>query len=262
MGGRARGAEITGKINRKDGGLNLPVQIFEGRLGGRRGEPTPQASVSVSKPTGGDLWGPKEGQDWRSWQPTQSCWWKTAPMTPSWRCAPSPRARSKTGSWWRATASKRSTTYGAPAPTRRTCPELPEIVLLDLNPPRLHGLEVLRRLRADARTKYLPVVVLTSVGARAGHPAELRLGRQQLRPQAGRLRPVRGGGPTARRLLVVSEPEGAGAGSARAPAGPAPPGTHTAPSSGFHIVPEFRTSWFAVPPRGLSLRIWPTPASG
>lgn len=43
-----------------------------------------------------------------------------------------------------------------------SAPEMPEIVLLDLNMPRLHGLEVLRRLRADPRTKYLPVVVLTS----------------------------------------------------------------------------------------------------
>jgi two-component system response regulator len=43
-------------------------------------------------------------------------------------------------------------------------PGLPEIVLLDLNLPRLDGLEVLRRLRADERTRYLPVVVLTSSG--------------------------------------------------------------------------------------------------
>lgn len=38
----------------------------------------------------------------------------------------------------------------------------PEVVLLDLNLPKVHGLEVLRRLRADDRTRLLPVVVLTS----------------------------------------------------------------------------------------------------
>jgi len=39
---------------------------------------------------------------------------------------------------------------------------MPEVVLLDLKMPRLGGLEVLRRIRADERTQYLPVVVLTS----------------------------------------------------------------------------------------------------
>ena len=39
---------------------------------------------------------------------------------------------------------------------------LPAVVLLDLNLPRLSGLDVLAALRADERTKHLPVVVLTS----------------------------------------------------------------------------------------------------
>jgi CheY-like chemotaxis protein len=38
----------------------------------------------------------------------------------------------------------------------------PEVVLLDLKLPRIDGLEVLRRLRQDERTRTLPVVVLTS----------------------------------------------------------------------------------------------------
>jgi CheY-like chemotaxis protein len=39
---------------------------------------------------------------------------------------------------------------------------MPTVVLLDLKLPKIDGLEVLRRLRADERTKFLPVVVLTS----------------------------------------------------------------------------------------------------
>jgi two-component system response regulator len=39
---------------------------------------------------------------------------------------------------------------------------VPRVVLLDLKLPRLGGIDVLRRLRADVRTKWLPVVIFTS----------------------------------------------------------------------------------------------------
>lgn len=40
--------------------------------------------------------------------------------------------------------------------------DMPAVILLDLKLPKIDGLEVLRRLRADERTQFLPVVVLTT----------------------------------------------------------------------------------------------------
>lgn len=52
--------------------------------------------------------------------------------------------------------------FGTGAWAGRDTGDLPQVVLLDLKLPKVDGLEVLRRIRAEDRTKLLPVVVLTS----------------------------------------------------------------------------------------------------
>jgi two-component system, response regulator len=52
--------------------------------------------------------------------------------------------------------------FGTGAHAGRDTNQMPALVLLDLKLPRMDGQEVLRRLRADDRTKRLPVVILTS----------------------------------------------------------------------------------------------------
>jgi CheY-like chemotaxis protein len=52
--------------------------------------------------------------------------------------------------------------FGAGAYAGREVTELPALVLLDLKLPRVDGLEVLRQIRADDRTRRLPVVILTT----------------------------------------------------------------------------------------------------
>lgn len=52
--------------------------------------------------------------------------------------------------------------FGTGAFEGRDVMERPRVVLLDLKLPKLDGHEVLQRIRADARTRTIPVVVLTS----------------------------------------------------------------------------------------------------
>jgi two-component system response regulator len=52
--------------------------------------------------------------------------------------------------------------FGEGAHAGRDTTEMPQVILLDLKLPKLDGLGVLRRLRADERTRLLPVVILTS----------------------------------------------------------------------------------------------------
>jgi two-component system response regulator len=51
---------------------------------------------------------------------------------------------------------------GAEALERLRGTGLPALVLLDLNLPKVNGLEVLRRVRSEPRTRRLPIVVLTT----------------------------------------------------------------------------------------------------
>ncbi len=52
--------------------------------------------------------------------------------------------------------------FGAGEKPGRDARSWPELILLDLKLPKIDGLEVLRRLRLDNRTKLLPIVILTS----------------------------------------------------------------------------------------------------
>ncbi|HXG20624.1 MAG TPA: response regulator [Methylomirabilota bacterium] len=52
--------------------------------------------------------------------------------------------------------------FAVGAYAHRRVEDLPKVVLLDLKLPKIDGLEVLRQVRADLRTKTVPIVVLTS----------------------------------------------------------------------------------------------------
>jgi two-component system, response regulator len=52
--------------------------------------------------------------------------------------------------------------FGTGAYAGRDARATPGLILLDLKLPKIDGLEVLRRLRADERTRFVPVVILSS----------------------------------------------------------------------------------------------------
>jgi len=52
--------------------------------------------------------------------------------------------------------------FGEGTYTGRNVEETPKVVLLDLKLPKVDGLEVLKRIKSDPRTRQIPVVVLTS----------------------------------------------------------------------------------------------------
>ena len=54
--------------------------------------------------------------------------------------------------------------------------DLPQVVLLDLKLPKIDGAEVIRRIRADARTRLVPVVILTSSNEEQDRLATYALG--------------------------------------------------------------------------------------
>jgi two-component system response regulator len=65
---------------------------------------------------------------------------------------------------------------GAGASPGGEAPPLPRLVLLDLKLPRIGGLDVLRRIRADERTRLVPVVVLSASREAADLVGSLSLG--------------------------------------------------------------------------------------
>lgn len=47
-------------------------------------------------------------------------------------------------------------------PSDRNLTSMPALIMIDLNLPKINGIEVLRRIRADPRTRLLPVVIISS----------------------------------------------------------------------------------------------------
>ena len=68
----------------------------------------------------------------------------------------------------------------------------PDLILLDLNLPKMDGREVLAHIKEDADLKTIPTVILTTSGGRGRHREELPAPGELLPQQAGAARRVRG----------------------------------------------------------------------
>lgn len=81
----------------------------------------------------------------------------------------------------------------------------PSVALLDLNLPKIGGLDVLHRVRQDDRTRRLPVVVLTSSAEEEDVIRSLRFGCERLCAKARRIWPLGRGCKNSRAVLVARE---------------------------------------------------------
>jgi two-component system response regulator len=66
--------------------------------------------------------------------------------------------------------------FGTGAHADRDLTRLPQLILLDIKLPRLNGFQVLERLRADPRTRLIPVVILTGSSEEEDVLASYQLG--------------------------------------------------------------------------------------
>lgn len=66
--------------------------------------------------------------------------------------------------------------FGQGLHAERNPDEQPELVLLDLNMPKMNGLQVLQHMRNDPRTFFVPVVLLTSASEQSDAVRELKGG--------------------------------------------------------------------------------------
>ena len=83
--------------------------------------------------------------------------------------------------------------------------ETPIVTLLDLRLPKIDGMEVLKRMRQDERTRLLPVVILTSSREEQDLVRSYELGANSYVRKPGGLPAVLQGGPRTRTLLAARE---------------------------------------------------------